>query len=149
MLKITSTEKKGKYFWKYESKFGRSITNAKSSISQSVKAWAWFTGSYNNNNLPPTPQPPNPNPNFHIRANFVCDGRYCCNRSLNITEKLNSNRFDIQKGRYTVFSIQWESRDLKCLIWIFVSQKLRKKNERGNPNITKELQKAITIGTIP
>lgn len=58
MLKITSTEKKGKYFWKYESKFGRSITNAKSSISQSVKAWAWFTGSYNNNNLPPTPQPP-------------------------------------------------------------------------------------------
>lgn len=58
MLKITSTEKKGKYFWKYESKFGRSITNAKSSISQSVKAWAWFTGSYKNNNLPPTPNPP-------------------------------------------------------------------------------------------
>lgn len=54
------------------------------------------------------PPPPNPNPNFHIRANFVCDGRYCCNRSLNINEKLNSNRFDILYKKdhiqYSVFN---------------------------------------------
>lgn len=87
-------------------------------------------------------QPPPP-PNFHIRTNFVCDGRYCCNRSLNITEKLNSNRFDIQKGRYTVFSIQWESRDLQCLIWIFESQKLKKKKEwKGKSKHHKRITKS-------